>query len=131
MLPGRVSLAGLSYGGRQASLLAAEEPDVAAGLLLLSYPLHPPGRARDLRTAHFPSLRLPVVFAHGSQDPFGALDELAAALASIPGPTALVSVDGAGHGLGRGRRGPDPETIARVVDAFVSRVHAEATGHRR
>jgi len=131
MLPGRVSLGGLSYGGRQASMLAAEEPEVAAGLLLLSYPLHPPGRARELRTAHFPSLRLPVVFAHGSQDPFGTLDELAAALASIPGPAALVSFDGAGHGLGRGRRGPDAETIERVVDAFLSRVHPEATGHRR
>ena len=121
-LPGRVYLGGQSYGGRQASLLVAEEPGLADGLLLLSYPLHPPGRATELRTAHFPALRVPTVFAHGSQDPFGSLEEVETARASIPGPTTLVAVDRAGHGLGRGARSPEPtpETIARIVDAFLS-----------
>jgi predicted alpha/beta-hydrolase family hydrolase len=65
ILPGRVYLGGQSYGGRQASMLVAEEPGLADGLLLLSYPLHPPARAKELRTAHFPALRAPTVFAHG------------------------------------------------------------------
>ena len=121
-----MSLGGLSYGGRQASLLAAEEPGLADGLLLLSYPLHPPGRAKELRTAHFPALRVPTVFAHGSQDPFGSLEEVETARASIPGPTTLVAIDRAGHGLGRGTREPTSETIARVVDAFLSLVTTEA-----
>ena len=132
MLPGRVYLGGQSYGGRQASLLVAEEPGLADGLLLLSYPLHPPGRAKELRTAHFPALRVPTVFAHGSQDPFGSLEELETARASIPGPTTLVAIDGAGHGLGRGTRAPEPapETIARIVDAFLSLVTTEVARHR-
>jgi predicted alpha/beta-hydrolase family hydrolase len=130
--PGRVYLGGQSYGGRQASLLVAEEPGLADGLLLLSYPLHPPGRDKELRTAHFPALRAPAVFAHGSKDPFGSLDELETARASIPGPTVLVAIDGAGHGLGRGPRAPEPapETIARIVEAFLSLVTTEAMRHR-
>jgi predicted alpha/beta-hydrolase family hydrolase len=130
MLPGRVFLGGQSYGGRQASMLLAEEPDVADGLLLLSYPLHPPGRATELRTAHFPALRTPTVFAHGSQDPFGSLEELERARASMPGPTTLVAIEGAGHGLGRGTRAsePAPNTIARIVDAFLS-LTSEAVRH--
>src|SRR3569833_2841085 len=54
---GRIFLGGHSYGGRQASLLAAAEPAVAEALLLLSYPLHPPDKPTVMRTAHFPSLR--------------------------------------------------------------------------
>jgi hypothetical protein len=113
-------------------MLVAEEPGLTDGLLLLSYPLHPPGRAKELRTAHFPALRAPTVFAHGSQDPFGSLEELEAARALIPGPTALVAIDGAGHGLGRGTRAPAPapETIARVVHGFLSLVTTEAVRHR-
>jgi len=130
MVPGRVFLGGLSYGGRQASLIAAEERALTAGLLLLSYPLHPPGRAGELRTAHFPSVSVPTMFAHGSLDAFGSLEELGAAMRSIPGPATLVSIDGAGHGLGRGSRGPEPETIARIVEAFLSWVHAETARHR-
>ena len=132
ILPGRVYLGGQSYGGRQASLLLAEEPGLADGLLLVSYPLHPPGRAKELRTAHFPALRAPTVFAHGSQDPFGSIEELETARASIPGPTTLLAIEGAGHGLGRGTRFPEPapETIARIVDAFLSLVTTEAVRHR-
>lgn len=128
ILPGRVYLGGQSYGGRQASLLLAEEAGLADGLLLLSYPLHPPGRAKELRTAHFPALRAPTVFAHGSQDPFGSLKELETARALIPGATTLVAIEGAGHGLGRGARVPEPapETIARIVDAFLSLVTTDA-----
>ena len=121
ILPGRVFLGGQSYGGRQASMVAADEPGLADGLLLLSYPLHPPGRAKELRTDHFARLRTPTLFAHGSLDPFGSLDEIEAARAAIAAPTAVVAIDGAGHGLGRGTRAPSPapDTVARIVAAFV------------
>jgi predicted alpha/beta-hydrolase family hydrolase len=96
-----VFLGGHSYGGRQASMLAASDPAAAAGLLLLSYPLHPPRRPAELRTAHFPQLRAPALFVHGSRDPFGSPEELRAALALIPAPTALAEIEGAGHDLKR------------------------------
>src|SRR5208283_483441 len=70
IVPGRVFLGGQSYGGRQASMLAAECPQLAAALLLLSYPLHPPGKPEQPRTAHFPALRTPSLFVHGPRDPF-------------------------------------------------------------
>ena len=92
-------LGGQSYGGRQASMLAASEPELVDGLLLLSYPLHPPGRAAQLRTAHFPKLQTRALFVHGTKDPFGTIDELEAALPLIPAETRLVPIEGAGHGL--------------------------------
>jgi len=126
VMPGRVFLGGASYGGRQASIAVADDAAAADGLLLLSYPLHPPGRARDLRTGHFPRVRARTLFAHGTVDPFASIEELEAARALIPGPTALVVIDGAGHGLGRGPRAPQPapETVARIIDAFAALVDA-------
>ena len=94
-----VFLGGQSYGGRQATMLAAETPDLVEALLLLSYPLHPPGKPAQARTAHFPSLRTPALFAHGTRDPFGTIEELREALPSIPARTDLLVVDGARHGL--------------------------------
>jgi predicted alpha/beta-hydrolase family hydrolase len=96
---GRVFLGGHSYGGRQASIMAASDPGLAEGMLLLSYPLHPPKRPAELRTAHFPSLRTPALFVHGSRDQFGTLEEMAAALKLIPARTQLLPVSGAGHEL--------------------------------
>jgi predicted alpha/beta-hydrolase family hydrolase len=107
-----VYLGGHSYGGRQASMLAASEPDLAAGLLLLSYPLHPPKRPADLRTAHFPQLTTPALFVHGTRDPFGSPEELQAALASVPGPHELATIEGVGHDLG------GKKSAARVLAAF-------------
>jgi predicted alpha/beta-hydrolase family hydrolase len=100
---GTVFLGGHSYGGRQASMLAADEPDLAAVLLLLSYPLHPPNKPTQLRTQHFPRLRVPAVFVHGTADPFGSIAELRSALAAIPAPTRLIPVENARHDLKRGR----------------------------
>ena len=99
MVPGRVFLGGHSYGGRQASMLAAEEPGLADALLLLSYPLHPPRKPQDLRTGHFGALNTPALFVHGTRDSFGSIEELRAALESIPARTDLAVVDGAGHSL--------------------------------
>ncbi len=95
----RVYLGGHSYGGRQASMLAAEQPDAAAALLLLSYPLHPPGKADQMRTAHFPNLRTPCLFVHGTRDPFGTPDEMREALGLIPGRNELYLIQKAGHEL--------------------------------
>jgi predicted alpha/beta-hydrolase family hydrolase len=103
IVSGPVFLGGHSYGGRQASLLAADEPAIAQGLLLLSYPLHPPKKPATLRTEHFPRLSVPAVFVHGSADPFGAIDELQAATALIPARTTILPIPGAGHDLKRGR----------------------------
>ena len=99
LVKGRVYLGGQSYGGRQATLLAAEEPDLVDGLLLTSYPLHPPGKPERLRTDHFPRLQVPVLFCHGSKDPFGTPPEVRQALALIPARTQLVEFEGGGHGL--------------------------------
>jgi predicted alpha/beta-hydrolase family hydrolase len=92
-------LAGQSYGGRQSSMVAADDSGVADGLLLLSYPLHPPGKPTQLRTGHFGSLRTPVLFVHGTRDPFGTVDELREAIKLIPAPARLEIVEGAGHGV--------------------------------
>ena len=102
---GPITLGGHSYGGRQASMLAAEQPAVADSLLLLSYPLHPPDKPAQLRTAHFPALRTPAVFVHGTKDPFGSVEEMRAALALIPAAARLVIIEGAGHDLKRGKFG--------------------------
>ena len=80
-------------------MLAAEQTQLASGLLLLSYPLHPPGRAAQLRTAHFPQLRNPVLFISGTKDAFGTIDELQTAIKLIPAPARLFPLAGAGHSL--------------------------------
>jgi len=97
---GRTFLAGQSYGGRQASMLCAEEPELVAGLLLLSYPLHPPRRPEQQRTQHLPDLRTPTLFVQGTRDPFASIPELQRALKMIPAKTNLLPVEGAGHDLG-------------------------------
>ena len=97
--PGRAFLGGSSYGGRQASMLAASDASLAEGLLLLSYPLHPPGKAAQLRTQHFPSLHTPALFVSGKRDSFGTIEELQTAIKLIPAKTKLVAVEGAAHGL--------------------------------
>ncbi len=99
--PESVWLGGHSYGGRQASMLAAEDTGLADTLLLLSYPLHPPRKPEQLRTAHFPKLETPALFVHGSRDPFGTPEELKQALSLIPAKTQLLEIEGAGHELGR------------------------------
>jgi predicted alpha/beta-hydrolase family hydrolase len=102
---GPVYLGGSSYGGRQASMLAAEKPDVVKGLLMLSYPLHPPGKPEDLRTAHFGGIQAPVLFAHGTKDVFGSEEEMRAAMKLLKVPTELELFAGATHGLVQTRDG--------------------------
>jgi uncharacterized protein len=97
---GRIFLGGHSYGGRQATMLCAAEADLVSGLLLLSYPLHPPRKPEQLRIQHLPNLRTPSLFVHGTRDPFGSIDEMTRALQLVPAKTELMTVEGAGHDLG-------------------------------
>ncbi|HSY72227.1 MAG TPA: alpha/beta family hydrolase, partial [Alloacidobacterium sp.] len=113
---GRVFLGGHSYGGRQASMLSAAEPGLVDRLLLLSYPLHPPQRPSELRTGHFPDLKTPALFVHGTRDGFGSIDELVAAMKLIPARTKLLPITGAGHELVT-KRNRD-EVSKQVVEAF-------------
>ena len=97
--PAFVILGGHSYGGRQATLLAAETPGIADALLLLSYPLHPPRKPEELRTGHFPRLQTPALFIHGARDPFGSLAEMQSSLAAVPGRHQLFALEKMGHEL--------------------------------
>jgi predicted alpha/beta-hydrolase family hydrolase len=98
---GRIFAGGHSYGGRQTAMAASERPGMADALLLLSYPLHPPAKPGQLRTSFFPDLRIPALFVQGSDDPFGSLAELGAAIKLIPAPTELLSVERTAHDLKR------------------------------
>jgi len=116
---GHVFLGGQSYGGRQASMLAASQPGLADALLLLSYPLRPPRRGSELRTAHLPDLRTPTLFVHGSRDPFGSPEDIEAARRLIPVRTALVAVPGAGHDLFRAPSRAGADIAAEIVSKFL------------
>jgi predicted alpha/beta-hydrolase family hydrolase len=96
MATDRIVVGGRSYGGRVCSLAVAGGLAVA-GLVLLSYPLHPPGRPDNLRVDHFGALRVPVLFVSGDRDPFGRPDELAAHVGAIPGPVTTVWIEGGTH----------------------------------
>ena len=121
LIPGRVFLGGLSYGGRQASMLSSVEPDLAAGLILFSYPLHPPRQPTQLRVQHLPKLRTPTLFVHGTRDPFGSIEEMENAVGAIRARTKLIRVEGAGHDLDFGRDKKEagkPELPAIVLAHF-------------
>ena len=81
-------------------MLCAAEPDLVSGLLLLSYPLHPPRKPEQLRSQHLPNLRTPSLFVQGTRDPFGSVEEIEKALDLIPAKTELMRVEGVGHDLG-------------------------------
>lgn len=108
---GAIVIGGRSFGGRMCSLAAAEGLEVA-GLVLISYPLHPPGRPERLRSDHFGALRVPCLFLSGTRDAFGGPQELEEATGVIPGPVTHVWVEGGDHGLRR----RDDEVAAAVRD---------------
>ena len=126
LVTGRVFLGGHSYGGRQASMLCAElaekapekAAELTAGLLLLSYPLHPPRKPEQLRTQHFFHLHTPALFVQGTRDPFGSIAEIEQALKLIPAKTKLLTIEGAGHDLGfKGKTGRE-KLSANVLSEF-------------
>ncbi len=110
---GRIAVGGRSFGGRMCSLAVAEGLEVAA-LVLVSYPLHPPGRPDRLRTEHFGDLHVPCLFVSGRRDAFAKPEELERETAPIPGEVTLVFVQG-DHSL----RSSEAE-VARAVADYVS-----------
>ena len=101
-------------------MLCAEEPELASGLLLLSYPLHPPRRPEQQRTQHLPDLRTPTLFVHGTRDPFGSIEELQRAMKMIPVKTKLLTVEGAGHDLGFKGKAKQEALSSQVLAEFTN-----------
>jgi len=111
--PNRLVLGGRSMGGRMCSMAVAEGL-AAAGLVLLSYPLHPPGKPDRLRVEHLPAITVPTLVVSGTKDPFGTPEELRRHLDTIGAPVSYVWVDGAGHAW----KGRDQQ-VAEVVAAWL------------
>ena len=111
--PAELALGGRSMGGRMCSMAVAEGLPAAA-LVLLSYPLHPPGKPDSLRIDHFGALDLPCLFVSGTKDPFGSPAEIEALTAAIPGPVTHVWIEGAGHEVKDLKNDPRQR---RVIDA--------------
>jgi predicted alpha/beta-hydrolase family hydrolase len=118
LVSGRVFLGGHSYGGRQSTMLCADQPGLVEGLLLLSYPLHPPRKPGQLRIQHLPRLQTPALFVHGTRDPFGAPEEMESALSLIPAMTLLLRIEGAGHDVGFKGKATQAELPALVLAEF-------------
>lgn len=114
-------------GGRICSLAVADAdaPLAAAGLVLISYPLHPPGKPDKLRVEHFPRLRVPCLFVSGTRDTFATPDELTQWTATIPGPVTHHWVQGKGHDLKRA-----DEEVAAVVTTWVLALPAGAAAEQ-
>jgi predicted alpha/beta-hydrolase family hydrolase len=109
--PAAVALGGRSMGGRMCSMAVAEGLPAAA-LVLIAYPLHPPGKPDRLRVDHFPQIDVPCLFVSGTRDPFGTPDEFAAHTGAIAGPVTCEWIDGKRHDL----KGTDPEVAGIVRD---------------
>jgi uncharacterized protein len=119
---GPIFLGGHSYGGRQSTMLLAEDSQLVDALLLFSYPLHPPRKPEQLRTSHFPKLRTPAFFVSGTRDPFGTIAEMQSALTLIPAAHALHEVEGAGHDLAIKKSfGNLPARVASEFQAFAAK----------
>jgi len=119
---GPIFLGGHSYGGRQATILVSEDSQLVDGLLLLSYPLHPPRKPAQLRTDHFPKLNKPALFVHGTRDPFGTIPEMKSALEMIPVARVLFEVEGAGHDLlTKKTLGELPSRVVSEFQTFVKK----------
>jgi predicted alpha/beta-hydrolase family hydrolase len=118
LVPGRVFLGGHSYGGRQSTMLCAEEPGLVTGLLLLSYPLHPPRKPASVRTEHFPRLQTPCLFVQGTRDPFDSTGQLESALQLIPARSTLLKLEGAGHDLGFKGKLRNQELPGKLLEKF-------------
>ena len=96
----------------------ASEHDLVSGLLLLSYPLHPPRKPEQFRVQHLPNLRTPCLFVQGTRDPFATVEEMKKALELIPAKTELLTVEGGGHDLGFKGKQRAQELPEQVLTAF-------------
>jgi predicted alpha/beta-hydrolase family hydrolase len=118
----RLFIGGKSMGGRIATQVAARDGVDVAGLVLLGYPLHPPGQPTQLRKAHLPGVRAPMLFVQGSRDAFGTPAELEPVLEGLAKGTRLFVVEGGDHSFARPKSqgGSLEQTIARVADEVAS-----------
>jgi predicted alpha/beta-hydrolase family hydrolase len=119
---GPIVMGGRSMGGRMTSMVAADVDEVGpvarlAGLVLICYPLHPPGKPDRLRVEHLVDIHVPCLFISGTRDPFGSPDELSEWTATIPAPVEHLWIEGGRHDL----KGAD-DTIAGAVVDFVQRI---------
>jgi hypothetical protein len=114
---------GKSYGGRIATHVVADGFDVT-GLVLLSYPLHPPGRPERLRDAHLKPITVPMLFCQGTRDPFATPELLDATIGALEN-AKLSRIDGGDHSLRvRGRK--PQEVYAAVTEAIADFIEADA-----
>lgn len=117
---GPIVMGGRSMGGRMTTMVAADvdgvgQVDRLAGLVLVCYPLHPPGKPERLRVEHLPAIAVPCLFISGTRDPFGSPDELTEWTATMSAPVEHLWIDGGRHDL----KGAD-DTIADAIAAFTS-----------
>jgi uncharacterized protein len=113
--PKTLALGGRSFGGRMCSMAVAEGLPAAA-LVLISYPLHPPGKPEALRVEHFPALKVPCLFISGTKDPFGTPDELEHHTQAIPGKVTHVWIDKGGHAFKK------DDEVATTVAAWLKKL---------
>jgi hypothetical protein len=124
-----IAIGGKSMGGRIASQVAAEEPEGIAGLVLLGYPLHPPGRPEQLRTKHLPAIAVPMLIVQGARDTFGTPDELRPVLRTLKAKTELYVVEAGDHSfkVPKAAGTPQAQVHARVLDEIARWLRATAT----
>jgi predicted alpha/beta-hydrolase family hydrolase len=125
MAGNRIIIGGKSMGGRMASHLAAAPDNVADGLVLFGYPLHPPGKPEQLRVAHLSAITIPVLCLQGARDPFGSPEELRPHFARIQGRVTLHTVENGDHSLAPSRSKPAIEkTYGELQDLVAGWVQA-------
>jgi uncharacterized protein len=134
--PDRIFIGGKSMGGRIATQVAAAHPELnIAGLVLLGYPLHPPGRPDQLRDKHLPSVNRPMLFIQGARDTFGTPAELEPILARMQPPPRLHVVDGGDHSFKISTKDPARQaavydSIHRVIAAWITQTGDRPAGVR-
>ncbi len=124
---GRLAIGGKSMGGRIASQVVASAPDGIAGLVLLGYPLHPPGRPDKPRTKHLAAIRAPMLFVQGSRDAFGTPEELAPVIRDLLAPAEVRVVEGGDHSFKVPKRASPPqdevyESVLDDIDRWLRRL---------
>jgi len=126
--PAKLAIGGKSMGGRIASQVAAADGGGLAGLVLLGYPLHPPGQPEKLRTKHLPGITTPMLFVQGSRDTFGTPAELQPHIGQLKAPVELYVVDGGDHSFkvpkGTGRSQDQVyETVLDKIERWLLRLN--------
>lgn len=131
----KLVIGGKSMGGRIASQVAARNADDIAGLVLLGYPLHPPGRPDKLRSKHLPDIKVPMLFVQGSRDAFGTPEELQPIIKNLKVPADLYVVEGGDHSFKVAKRGGPPQDtvdkhILDQIESWLGRRVAGAADRR-